>query len=364
MLKETSNVNTIKTPFHKLHWDSNLIKGLTVVVVFGVVGSALLLSSHAATPVSSVEPESGTVSGPASVVTDTTASGGRAVRFTQSSGGTSAWPDATNTGYAPTGVTLHTCSTTVTAGNTYDSCQFNGNLNITGVCKAGITITRSLIKGQVDVRGPNGYEYTPGNLGPNANCDETGVVMSDTTIDCGCMSQGVSDSPAALVGLNFTLLRVNIFNSAHGVAPDEHARIQDSYIHGLGGNTEAHKDGIFISDGDHMVIKHNQIECNDGPIAGCTSALGILSDFSDTTFLTMDNNLLNTNGSYCFYGSGGPQKPFHTYNSSFINNHFGRKYYSNCGFYGPVTYWDATATGNVWSGNVWDDTGQVVPPAY
>ena len=113
-----------------------------------------------------------------------------------------------------------------------------------------------------------------------------------------------------------------------------------------------------------MTFKHNNVECNDGPLAGCTSAIGILSDFSDTTYATFDNNLLNTNGAYCFYGSGGPQKTYHTSHSSFINNHFGRKFYSTCAGFGPVTYWDVNATGNVWSGNVWDDTGATVPPEY
>jgi hypothetical protein len=29
-----------------------------------------------------------------------------------------------------------------------------------------------------------------------------------------------------------------------------------------------------------------------------------------------------------------------------------------------VTYFDSTAPGNVWSGNVWDDTGAPVPAEY
>jgi hypothetical protein len=31
---------------------------------------------------------------------------------------------------------------------------------------------------------------------------------------------------------------------------------------------------------------------------------------------------------------------------------------------GPVTYWDSRQPGMVWSGNVWDDTGQIVNPVY
>ena len=52
------------------------------------------------------------------------------------------------------------------------------------------------------------------------------------------------------------------------------------------------------------------------------------------------------------------------YNITFTNNHFGRKFEQNCAVLGPVTYWDASQPGMVWSGNVWDDTGQPVKPQY
>lgn len=285
-------------------------------------------------------------------------------------GTTSGWPDATNTGYKPTGVTLHTCSTNIGTSGTYDSCEFDGPVVISGVCTGSVKITRSLIKGQVVVKGPGSYEYTPGKLAPNAGCSDQGVVISDTTIDCGCQSGSsaefpASSTPVVVAGLNFTLLRDDISNGGHGVAPDEFVTVQDSYIHNLGGNTDAHKDGLFISDGDHMTFKHNNIECNDGPLAGCTAAIGILNDFSDETYLTFDNNLLNTNGAYCFYGGGKiDAKPYRSSYITFTNNHFGRKYYPNCAFYGPVTYWDASQPGMVWSGNVWDDTGAAVQAVY
>ena len=77
---------------------------------------------------------------------------------------------------------------------------------------------------------------------------------------------------------------------------------------------------------------------------------------------TIDHNLLNTAGSYCFYGDGGPTKPFHSNNIIFTDNVFGRAIYHLCGFYGPVTYFNSAAPGNVWARNVWVDGG-TVPPA-
>jgi hypothetical protein len=214
-----------------------------------------------------------------------------------------------------------------------------------------VHITRSLIKGGVDA-------------GSGQPGQQTGLVISDTTIDCGCLSQGANDSPASIQDSNFTLQRVNLYDSGHGAAVASNVTIEDSYIHGLGGNTDAHKDAIYSGNGTNVTIRHNNIECNDGPKAGCTAAIGLLTDFTDITYYTIDNNLLNTNGSYCFYASGGPQKQYSSNHITFTNNHFGRKFSSSCASYGPVTYWDSAKAGMVWSGNVWDDTGAEVTSVY
>lgn len=269
------------------------------------------------------------------------------VRIISGTASPSAWPDASNTGVPP-GTVLHSCSTTITASGTYDSCLFSGNVSIRA---NNVTIKNSQINGSV-------------NAGSGGSGEQTGLVIQDSTINCGCPSLGPNDTPTAIMESNFTLLRVNLYNSGHGAAVKSNVTIQDSYIHGLGGNTTAHKDGIFSGDGTNVVIRHNNIECNDGSNAGCTSAIGLLSDFGVISYYTIDNNLLNTNGSYCFYGGGGPQKPYAPNHITFTNNHFGRKVYPKCGFYGPVTYFDVKATGNVWSGNVWDDTGAAVAAAY
>jgi hypothetical protein len=241
-------------------------------------------------------------------------------------------------------VTLHTCSSPITVSGTYDLCQFNGPLEIYA---SNVTITRSLILGPVRPIKP-----------------ETGLVISDTTINCQCLSTSDDDTPVAIMENNFTLLRVNIYNAGHGVSAKNNVVVQDSYIHGLGGNTQAHKNGIFVGDGHHQRFIHNNVECNDGPDRGCTAAIGIYDDFSDVYDVVIDNNLLNTNGAYCFYASGGPSKSYISHDITFTNNHFGRKFEQNCAVLGPVTYWDASQPGMVWSGNVWDDTGQPVDPAY
>jgi hypothetical protein len=191
----------------------------------------------------------------------------------------------------------------------------------------------------------------------------TGLVIRDSTIDCGCPSTDDRSTPTAIQESGFTLERVEILHAGHGAAVGSNVVIRDSWIHDLGGNTQAHKDGIFSGDGTNVVIRHNTIDCDDGG-AGCTSAIGLLTDFGPITHYTVDDNLLNTIGSYCLYAAGGPQKAYRSSYLTVTNNHFGRAHHRNCGAYGPVAYFDSRQPGMTWSGNVWDDTGGAVAPQY
>jgi len=253
------------------------------------------------------------------------------------------FPGPSNTG-TPDGAILHSCDPTINTSGTYDLCQFNGAVEVNA---SNVKITRSLI------------------LGPVRPSDtQTGLVIQDTTINCQCLSTNDNDTPVGIMENNYTLIRVDLYNAGHGAAAKNNVVIQDSYIHGLGGNTQAHKDGIFVGDGHNQRFIHNTVECNDGPDRGCSAAIGIFDDFSDVYNVTVDSNLLNTNGAYCFYASGGPEKSYVSHDITFTNNRFGRKFETQCGVLGPVTYWDASKPGMVWSGNVWADTGVPVGPEY
>lgn len=68
--------------------------GLAVATLTGITGLIRQLESHAATPTAKIEPENGTLSGTATAVTDATASGGAAVKFSSGTG-TGSISDAT-----------------------------------------------------------------------------------------------------------------------------------------------------------------------------------------------------------------------------------------------------------------------------
>ena len=66
------------------------------------------------------------------------------------------------------------------------------------------------------------------------------------------------------------------------------------------------------------------------------------------------------------YGGATSGKPFsgdptNATNQRFTDNVFQRGTNRKCGAYGPVTSFDRNGTGNVWSGNVWDDGTPVAP---
>jgi len=141
------------------NWNKRLNKYVpifAVVVVFGGLGTALLLTSHAATPTASLEAENGTLSSPASKVSDTTASGSQAVKFSAPSGGFQAscitsphvcgYPDATNTG-VPAGTTLTTsgCITVTTNGAVIQNLSIT-DCNIT-VKANNVTIKNTRVSG-------------------------------------------------------------------------------------------------------------------------------------------------------------------------------------------------------------------------
>ncbi len=90
-----------------------------------------------------------------------------------------------------------------------------------------------------------------------------------------------------------------------------------------------------------------------------TAAIILSNDSGGAENNRVINHNLLAGGGYTFYGSASAEA--RATNITFTNNHFSRIFSSSSGGYGPVAYWK-TGGGNVWSGNVWDGTGQPVSP--
>ena len=279
---------------------------------------------------------------------------------TQQSCALPAYPDASCTGWEHTGVTL----TTITTASDVDGAYFDpdGNLNITQDGKVidgirfdgcifiradNVTIKRSLL-----TRGWCAEGTISAQLGSYTN-----ITIEDVEID------GENEDPgfSGISGNNFTCLRCNIHGVGTPIRAATNVRVTDSYLHGNSFAGSSHNSGLSVHEGGDIVLQHNYIRCDAG--FNCTAALELNSkDSYDETGavlndITIENNRLYSASGYCMYGgwdtsqTRNPGGPAHATNIKVLNNAF-----DACNDLGPLANWaptlgEATAAGNLWSGN-------------
>lgn len=177
-------------------------------------------------------------------------------------------------------------------------------------------------------------------------------------------------STGALWGYHITARRVDVTGGQHSFHCNSDCTLTDSWLHGQhnpdGGS---YHNNAFISNGGHdMVVRHNTLHCTptlNSTDGGCTADVSLFGDFGPIRDVVIDNNLLKANNSsisYCAYGGHQPSKPYPVARHvRFTDNVFERGPNRRCGVYGPVTSFQRSATGNVWSGNRWTSGGVVSP---
>lgn len=173
---------------------------------------------------------------------------------------------------------------------------------------------------------------------------------------------GMSLGPPAIYSANgnWTARYCNIHNVGSGPRLANNCTIEYSWMHDTATtNPTEHKSGIGLNGGAHNVIRGNVIECS---AAGCSAALALYGSYAPVDDILVEGNRFNTTGSYGVYGGSVSSKQYpHGTNIRFINNRFGRKFNPDCGMYGPIASWEVNGVGNQWIGNVWDDTGALIP---
>lgn len=355
---------------------ANKIVAVAVVLAIGVSGY-LLVTTKASGFFAAAEPDSGTLSGNATVVSDSSASGGKALQFnapasTGGGGGSGgggggggstsrscpaypAFPDASCTGYpAGTSFTTHTGDVTITTANTViDSEHIIGCVDVEA---PGVTIRNSFIE--------------CANASPDAvfsgdgNYSGTGLTIQDTEIDC---KNNVGTT--AVGDTNVTTLRLNIHGCENGYDIDAHIHATDNYIHDLANSTESHTDGMqfaighYVSATDHSIINgvidvdiiHNTILSRGAPgqPAGTTSA--IISNRTPIDQKVIIQNNLLAGGAYTLYCDGGGTTNTAAIPDNYVvkGNHFSTIYYPTIGAYGP----SSDCGDENLSGNVYHETG-------
>jgi hypothetical protein len=252
------------------------------------------------------------------------------------------FPDATNTGPSP-GTALRSVPGQVSSGPGWS--WSNGGVEISG---AGTVFAGYAVHGTVDVTASN---VTVRDDAITVTGDSFGVAIrhaSGTTIEDCAISSPSAGAGRLMVGIKdiygdasgTKVIGNNIWHTSTGVQMGA-GLIQGNYIHDLAMTGDDHLNGT-TSNGSTtpLAIIHNTIlnpheanrEIRDNLIAG---------------------------GGYTIYGGqnpGGPQ----AHNIRITGNRFATTYFQNGGFWGPVAAFDPSGPGNVWSGNVWDSTGQAV----
>ena len=250
------------------------------------------------------------------------------------------FPNASNTG-VPAGTRLTVVDgdkTFATSGAVISGKKFRGFVKVTG---SNITFKNCVFRGRT----------TSSNAALLDTENGTNTVIKD--------SEFVPAHPSATldgIWANRTkILRSDIHGSVDGVKTGSDVLIQDSYIHDMSwfasdpnqGGGSTHNDGVQSFPGDARVtLRHNTIDMSttkDANAAWQNSA-------SDSR---VERNLLDGGG--CTLNFDHVNAPLT--GLSVVGNRFGRHSFFRC----PILLsTQTTLTEN--SGNVWDDTGEPIPP--
>ena len=243
------------------------------------------------------------------------------------------YPDATNTGVQP-GVTLRSSSCpSVSAGAVIE------NLNLSG-CSISISVPNVTIRNvKMKLSAPTTWAIIvrEGGSATISNVEISGNDASNGSVQYAVLSQ--TSSPVKID-------KANLYNCQDCVQ-GERVTVTNSYIHDLASPSGAHVDGILCNSVCGVTIRHNTILNRYTQ----TSAIALFADFGTPRDSVVDDNLL-AGGGYTVYGGGKNATGI-----SFTNNRFARPYYAQSGQWGVVTDFYRN-NGNVWSGNIWDDTLQ------
>jgi hypothetical protein len=256
----------------------------------------------------------------------------------------SGYPDSTTTGFpAGTSLTPYGGSCTVSRDTVIERALLRCRVDVTD--GADLVIRASRIEGVVDVD------------------DGASVLIEDSEIDAG------TERTAAVGYHNITVRRSEIRGGQHGVNCVANCRVEDSYLHSqfVSAGSDAHLQPFISNGGRDVVLAGNTMSCtvdSNSAGGGCTANVSIFGDFSGNSNFLIEGNYFvasEANG-YCVYGGSDPGKPYggEVSDIRYIGNVFERGANGRCGYWGPVTSFDPSAPGNVWSGNVWDD-GRPLP---
>ncbi len=272
------------------------------------------------------------------------------------------FPNASNSG-VQSGVALKSVPSQVSSGPGWTWVKAGGGYaNVTG---NGANLSGLSIPGNVDISGSNvtlnndsitvkgGGDTYGVDLRHTANVTIEHSSIQGTNTTTGRLGEGIKDVYGDATGTQ--VLDNNISKTDTAVQVFQ-GTVEGNYIHNLGMVSTDHVNGITTNgDTQPLLIQGNTILNRFGQ----TDDVGLFQDFGIVSNVTINHNFL-AGGAYCLYGGEGGHGQ--TSNIKVTNNQFSTMYFAQGGAYGPVAYYDSSAPGNTWSGNVWSSSGQTVQP--
>jgi hypothetical protein len=273
--------------------------------------------------------------------------------------GACGYPDASTAG-VPAGTTLQTVPGQVTSGPGWTYSSKTQTLSVTGAhaVLAGLSITGNVNITAAGVTLKNDKITASGDFGVSLR-HTSGVTIENSTIagtdtTTGRVASAVDDVYGDSTGAVIQNNDISAFKTGIQLSA---GLITGNYLHDPGYLAGDHTNGIFVGGGTApLTISGNTILNN----LGQTDAINLDSGAAGqpVTNKTITGNYL-TGGSYTIYG--GASLGNTTSAITVQNNRFGQAYYPKSGQFGPGAYFNASATGSSWTGNVWDTTAQPVP---
>ena len=266
------------------------------------------------------------------------------------------YPDATNTGVQD-GIALKNVPGDITSGPgwTYDPRGWI-SVHTDGAVLENITTSVT-----IDIQADN---TTVRNVRSTVSGETFGIAIrhaSNTTITDSeivpppnqlRLLVGIKDIYGDASGTK--VLRTEITHTSTGVQMGS-GLIESNYIHSMGMASGDHINGQTSNGGTTpLTIRHNTILNQYGQ----TDAVSLFQDFGVEANRLIEDNLL-AGGGYTIYAGAGSKGA--TSNIVIRNNRVSTMYFPKGGYYGPATAFEQNGSGNVWSNNIWDETGATIP---
>ncbi len=345
-------------------------KTVALIAVALVIIPSVVVLGYTYGPMASIEVEDSTLSGGATLVSDTNASGGESVKFSDTSGGvTFVMPDSTNTGprYPIERTLTPTEALTELRTESYLSkVRITGRLQLSGDDGRNWVIEDSVIQSN-SLYGIQAYN----SLSPFTGTHEERPMFRYIEI-VGRAALGTGTCEAGYYGSNTVLQNARIYGCKDGAKLSDNTSLISSWLYDNDRPAGAHCDAIQITRGTGILVEGSRLDAYVGYVSDnstgdpvgstCSGALQTGEATGDISAI-FENNWF-AGGHYTIRGWASSDEQVGTMSYMFRNNKW--RAYGESVALGRTDLdpnrWGPTygTLGDFDSSNVWEDTGSPV----